>query len=208
MKVYTRTGDKGTSQLYNGERRPKDDLVFEALGCTDELNAMLGLSRTYVAIDMPEGQDAVGLVSLLDGVMSRLFDVGSAVATPLDTTKSQAKLARSAFDATGAVLEMENAIDRMDEELPPLKNFILPSGGAAASHLHVARTFARRAERRVVPLITGGHVHNDVGIFLNRLSDFLFVSARYVAMKSGNEETIYKKQKEVTKSSTLDDEMS
>ena len=127
--------------------------------------------------------------------MSRLFDVGSAVATPLDSS-SDAKLKRAAFDESH-VATLETLIDKMDEELPPLKNFILPSGGLCAAHFHVARTLARRAERRVVPMVRSGAVDPGVGIYLNRLSDFLFVAARFSALRHGHSEKIYKKAREV-----------
>jgi len=190
MKVYTKTGDKGTSQLFNGERRPKDDAVFEALGAVDECNAFIGLAREYLDVSK---QAEAKLGQELEEIMSRLFDVGSAVATPTDTS-SNSKLKRAFFNPDNVTM-LERSIDAMDEELPPLKNFILPSGGKCASHLHVARTLARRAERRVVVLVTVEQVENSVGIYMNRLSDYLFTAARFVAMKQQFEEKIYKKEK-------------
>eukprot|EP00897_Mesotaenium_endlicherianum_P005994 jgi/Mesen1/5422/ME000269S04559 len=164
IRVYTRTGDKGTSSLYSGERRSKDDEVFNTLGDVDELNSALG---------------------------SRLLDVGSAVATPLVTSSSR-KVERARFDPT-AVDALERWIDGMDDHLAPLRAFILPSGGLAGSHLHVARTLCRRAERSVVPLVAAGQVEDVVMRFLNRLSDYLFTAARYAALKTNQPETIYKK---------------
>lgn len=187
MKVYTKTGDKGTSGLFNGERRQKDDDIFEALGACDELNASIGIASEHCDIG---GHSEVS--SLLEEVSSRLFDVGTAIATPVNTTDSKSKLAHSSFDPKHTDW-LEKMIDQMDLELPPLKNFILPSGGLASSHLHHARTLARRAERRVWPLIRSNQVEQSVGIYLNRLSDFLFTSARLVAKRSGKEEKIYKK---------------
>ena len=162
--------------------------MFEALGATDELNAQIGLCRARLtSVDTDDM-----LCSDMDAIMSRLFDVGSAVATPRETTKSGAKLARTSFpDEHTAALEAK--IDSMDKELPPLKNFILPSGGVLAAQLHVARTFARRAERRVVPLVKSGDVEPAVGVYLNRLSDFLFVAARYASKITGEAEIVYKK---------------
>lgn len=188
MKVYTKTGDKGTSQLFSGERRSKRDEVFEALGTVDEANASIGLAREFLD---PEAHAAVS--AELEEIMSRLLDVGSSVATPVDVSSSS-KLKRVAFDAD-LVLHLEESIDRMDEELPPLKNFILPSGGKCAAHLHVARTVVRRAERIVAGLVQEEKVEASVGIYLNRLSDYLFTLARFIAMKQGHEEKIYKKQK-------------
>ena len=191
MKVYTRTGDGGESSLYNGERRKKDDAIFEALGATDELNAQIGLCRAHISAGSAAQEN---LCNELDDIMSRLFDVGSAVATPRGSA-SDAKLTRTAFGDQHASL-LEKAIDSMDAALPPLKNFILPSGGVAAAQLHVARTFARRAERRVVPLVSDGIVEKSVGVYLNRLSDYLFVAARYAAKAQGEEEIVYKKERQ------------
>mmetsp|Transcript_4502 Transcript_4502/g.9624 ORF Transcript_4502/g.9624 Transcript_4502/m.9624 type:complete len:252 (+) Transcript_4502:441-1196(+) len=185
MKVYTKTGDKGTSQLFNGERRNKDDDVFEALGAVDECNAFIGLACEFVDAENSKIADQLG------EIMSRMFDVGASVATPQDKS-SQAKIKRSSF-ADVHVVALENAIDAMDAELPPLRNFILPSGGHCSAHLHVARTLARRAERRVVPLVRSGQVDPEVGKFLNRLSDYLFVTARYMAMKQGHTERQWQK---------------
>lgn len=191
MKIYTKTGDKGTSGLFNGERRPKDDQVFEALGVCDELNAQVGL-----CLELCEREDGLkDVCSWLEEVSSRLFDVGSAVATPINTTTSTSKLNRTAF-AESHVAWLENLIDEMDEELPQLKNFILPSGGLAAAQLHAARTVARRAERRVWPLIADGSTDPIVGKYLNRLSDFLFTVARVAAKRTGKPEKIYKKARE------------
>lgn len=185
-KVYTRTGDKGTSVLYNMTRLEKDNDFFKALGDADELNASLGLAREYC------GSLDVG--PQLIEIQSRLLDIGSAIATPMDGSSSAAQLSRAHFDG-GHVLALEKWIDHMDSELPPLTNFILPSGGLAASHLHVARTICRRAERRVAPLAREALVQKTVAVYLNRLSDYLFVSARYAAMKEGAEEIKYKKDR-------------
>lgn len=200
VKVYTKTGDAGTSSLFNGERRPKDDVVFAALGDTDELNAAIGLARAHCELlSLPSGALTAGeliiggMLPQLDLVQSRLLDVGSAIATPR-TSSSEARVARTAFDEDGAVCtELEGWIDHMDEELPALKNFILPSGGVASASLHVARATCRRAERAVVPLCQAGDCDAQAAVFLNRLSDYLFVSARYVAMHSNKPETVYRK---------------
>lgn len=192
MKIYTKTGDKGTSGLFNGERRPKDDEVFEALGVCDEVNASLG-----IALELCEQAGLKDVAAMLEEISSRLFDVGSAVATPINTTSSSSKLAHTSFDEKH-VDWLERRIDEMDEELPQLKNFILPSGGLAASHLHLARTLARRAERRVWPLISTQQVDPVVGRYLNRLSDFLFTAARLVSKRTGGVEKIYKKARTTT----------
>ena len=191
FRVYTRTGDQGTSSLFNGERRRKDDHVFQALGDTDELNAAIGVARAHCAL-IP----AVTMLPQLDAVQSRLLDIGSAIATPVSNS-SEARLRRTAFDEGGrSTAELEAWIDAMDAELPPLKNFILPSGGAASASLHLARSICRRAERAVVPLCIDGECDGSTAIFLNRLSDYLFVGARFAALKNGEEEVAYKKAKE------------
>ena len=188
MKIYTRTGDQGTSQLYSGERRPKDDDVFMALGDTDELNAALGIVREYMANTSP-------LTSQIETIQSRLFDIGAAIATPrISSTKvaSERKLNKTQF-ADENVTTLERWIDAMETELTPLKTFILPSGGVAATHLHLARAVCRRAERRISPLAINGSVESQVYKYMNRLSDYLFVAARFSAMKEGREETPWSK---------------
>jgi len=171
VRIYTRTGDKGLSSLFDGTRKKKDDVIFEALGTIDELNAHLG-----VAYELSK-QSSNGLAEYLEQLQSRLLDIGSHVATPADSANQQA-LERVKFDAK-YVQVLEEWIDRLDEQLPPLRNFILPSGGLTAAQLHVARAVCRRAERCLVPLLDSSKIDSNVFIFLNRLSDFLFVSARY-----------------------------
>ncbi|KAI9598909.1 Adenosylcobalamin biosynthesis, ATP:cob(I)alamin adenosyltransferase-like protein [Syncephalis fuscata] len=188
MKVYTRTGDKGTSALFSGERRPKDDAIFEALGTNDELACHIGLAREYCEL---QGITADHL-DRFSWIQCMLQDIGSNIATPRDA-RNQSKVEKTHFDVDGqAVKQLENWIDDMDKELPPLRQFILPSGGIASAQLHVARATCRRAERRVVPLVQANSTEASVSKYLNRLSDFLFVVARYTAMKGGKTETIYK----------------
>ncbi|ETW08898.1 ATP:cob(I)alamin adenosyltransferase [Aphanomyces invadans] len=194
MKVYTKTGDKGTSQLFSGERRRKDDAVFMALGDTDELNAQIGVALTQFELLGIETtlHPGVEFQSRLEEIQSRLFDVGASVATPLSSA-GQSKIRRAEFEPSNVTV-LETWIDEMDEHLEPLRNFILPSGGGLAScQLHVARAVCRRAERRVVS-IGGDDVDPVVIQYLNRLSDFLFVAARFVAFLEGKSETIWKKQ--------------
>ena len=186
-KIYTKTGDQGTSSLYTGERREKDDRVFEALGDTDELNSVIGVAREYCE-QLPNMGE---LCSQLEIIQSRLLDVGSAVATPLDKA-TEKKVQRAAFPE-GLVNDIESWIDAFDEQLPPLRNFILPSGGEAASFLHMARTICRRAERKIVPLIREDMLQEEVGQYMNRLSDYLFTVARIAAKAANKEEVVYKK---------------
>ncbi|KAJ1862033.1 hypothetical protein LPJ73_000871 [Coemansia sp. RSA 2703] len=189
IKVYTRTGDKGTSSLFTGERRSKDDAVFEALGTTDELSSMLGLAIAH----MESTADTKQLVERLETIQCLLQDVGSNVATPLNSN-SQSKIKRTRFDPDEYhCTKLEQWIDEMSEGLPVHRSFILPSGGLAASTLHVARTICRRAERSLVPL--KDDIDKETMMFVNRLSDFLFVAARWTAMKQGVTEKIYVHQK-------------
>jgi cob(I)alamin adenosyltransferase len=188
FKIYTKTGDKGTSALYTGERLSKDAQVFQTLGAIDELNAHLGLAREYMA------KDSNGLQQL-EEIQARLIDVGSHVATPRDSEQDK-KVAHTEFNAAH-IKDLESWIDEMDTKLPPLKNFILPSGGLAASQLHVARTVCRRAERNLVPLFQEELIGEPTFVYVNRLSDYLFMLARTCALESGATETIYKKSKVV-----------
>ncbi|EFN59559.1 hypothetical protein CHLNCDRAFT_49309 [Chlorella variabilis] len=187
MKIYTKTGDGGASSLYSGERRPKDDAVFAALGDVDEVNSTLGLAREHAR----QLAGAMRLAQQLEVIQSRLFDVGSAVATPRPTS-SDHKLQRVAFSEAHAA-QLERWIDEMMEELPPLTQFILPSGGLAAAALHMSRSVCRRAERAVVPLVRDQATEAAVAIYLNRLSDYLFTAARYAALKAGEPETVWVK---------------
>ncbi|CAH1232497.1 MMAB [Branchiostoma lanceolatum] len=160
LKIYTRTGDKGRSSLFTGERRSKDDTIFEALGTTDELSCAIGLAGEF-------GHDAGHqFMDRLEKIQSLLQDVGSNIATP--RTKAQdRKLARTAFPS-GSVEELERWIDEYTEQLPPLTNFILPSGGKTSASLHMARAICRRTERRLVPLVSSGDVDAEVGRYVNR----------------------------------------
>uniref|UniRef100_A0A0P6IY56 Corrinoid adenosyltransferase MMAB n=2 Tax=Heterocephalus glaber TaxID=10181 RepID=A0A0P6IY56_HETGA len=184
-KIYTKTGDKGFSSTFTGERRPKDDQVFEALGTTDELSSAIGFAMELIT------EKGHTFAEELQKVQCTLQDVGSALATPRSSAR-EAHLKRTAFEA-GPILQLEQWIDNYSRQLPPLTAFILPSGGKSSSALHFCRAVCRRAERRVVPLVQMGETDANVAKFLNRLSDYLFTVARYAAMKEGNQEKIYKK---------------
>ena len=157
----------------------------------DELNSAVGVACAALDGDDSWAEAAVPLPTQLMETQSRLLDVGSAVATPADTS-SERKVAVTAFDpeATG---KLETWIDEMTAALPPLKEFILPGGGMASAQLHVARTVCRRAERAVVELRERDAVDPVVCTYLNRLSDYLFTAARYAAMVAEKPETKYKK---------------
>ncbi|XP_033628450.1 uncharacterized protein LOC117290970 [Asterias rubens] len=172
-KIYTKTGDAGSSATITGDRRPKNDDVFEALGATDELSSAIGLTREF-------GKEAEHTFdSQLQEIQCLLQDVGSCIATP----KSQAsanQLELMEFSAVN-VVKLEKWIDDYTRLLPPLKNFILPSGGKTGASLHVARAVCRRAERRLIPLVQKEEVDEVVEKFMNRLSDYLFTLARYAS---------------------------
>lgn len=185
-KIYTKTGDKGSSALYNGERRKKTDQVFHALGEQDELCAAIGIAREYC--NLSEN----GLSAQLIEIQSRLFDLGAAVATPTTSRTSEHKKQYTALDSDFTV-QLERWIDQLDSELPPLTTFIIPSGGFSSTHLHAARVICRRAERAVVPLVETEVVDLEVGRYLNRLSDYLFTAARVAAMREGEVEVEWRK---------------
>ncbi|KAI9521501.1 hypothetical protein NQZ68_003654 [Dissostichus eleginoides] len=184
-KIYTKTGDKGFSSTFTGERRPKEDHIFEALGNTDELSSAIGLAREFC---LDKGHT---FTYQLDKIQCILQDVGSNIATPQSSAR-ESHISRTKF-AAQPISDLETWIDTFTEELPPLTNFILPSGGKGSAALHLARTVCRRAERSVAPIVRSGEADPDVAKFLNRLSDYLFTAARYAAMKEGSVETIYKR---------------
>ncbi|MBY5318146.1 cob(I)yrinic acid a,c-diamide adenosyltransferase [Rhizobium leguminosarum] len=170
-KIYTKTGDDGTTGLVSGPRRLKDDLRVEAYGTIDEANSAIGLARLHTA-GLPE------LDAMLMSIQNDLFDLGADLATP-DTGEPPAyEPLRIAETQVGRV---ERDIDQLNAGLEPLKSFILPGGSPAAAHLHLARTIARRAERLMVALArTDGEIVGEPAMkYVNRLSDFLFVAARH-----------------------------
>lgn len=167
-KIYTRTGDDGSTGLGSGERRPKYDLRVSAYGTVDETNAILGVVRLYTS-DMPE------LDGMLAKIQNDLFDLGADLAVP----ERQGKAERLRV-LDKQVERLERDIDQVNAALSPLTSFVLPGGSPAAAHLHVARTVCRRAERMMVEL--SGKPDEIVGSpavkYMNRLSDFLFVASR------------------------------
>ncbi len=176
-KIYTKTGDDGTTGLFGGRRVAKDSLRIESYGTVDELNSVIGLARAQGA---GEDHDA-----LLATIQEQLFVLGADLATPHDAMKNFALPRVTPSD----VECLERAIDDMERSLPPLKNFILPGGSPAGAALHLGRTVCRRAERAVVML---RHEEPEIGVlpmqYLNRLSDLLFVLARAVNQSAGIEE--------------------
>jgi len=176
-RIYTRTGDDGTTGLIGGKRVSKDDLRIEAYGSVDELNSVLGVIRSFA----PPG----GVQDILERVQNHLFTVGAQLATP-----EAVETARPTFSplTIEAVQALEVRIDRCQAELPALRQFILPGGTVPGALLHLARTVARRSERCCVRLAHAEVVAPEILSYLNRLSDLLFVLARFVNAKSGTGE--------------------
>jgi cob(I)alamin adenosyltransferase len=170
MKIYTRTGDDGTTGLWGGLRVPKDSLRVQAYGTVDECNAVLGVARAS-GLD-PE------LDTLIAGIQDQLFVVGADLATPGES----ATIPRIGSDE---VLALEEAIDSLETRLAPLRQFILPGGTPAAAQLHFARTVCRRAERWTISLANEEPINEQVPKYLNRLSDFLFTAARAANANAG-----------------------
>ncbi|WP_243369682.1 cob(I)yrinic acid a,c-diamide adenosyltransferase [Microvirga solisilvae] len=170
-RIYTRTGDNGTTALAAGGRRPKHDLRIEAFGTVDETNACIGLVRLHTA-DLP-------IDAMLGRIQNDLFDLGADLAT-VETDKPLPY--EPLRISQGQVDRLEREIDELNADLAPLRSFVLPGGTPAAAALHLARTVCRRAERNVVELIQNPDetVSDAVVKYLNRLSDFLFVASRYI----------------------------
>jgi cob(I)alamin adenosyltransferase len=178
-KIYTRTGDDGTTALGNGERRKKYDLRVAAYGTLDETNAAIGIARLHTAGD-------ASLDPALGRIQNDLFDAGADLATPgKGRGPGGARLTVTAAQVTW----LEGQIDRLNAELAPLRSFVLPGGLPAAAYLHLARTVCRRAERLIAELmdVAGESVTPEVLHYANRLSDFLFVAARYANDKGAME---------------------
>ena len=181
MKIYTKTGDKGDTGLRGGKRLPKSDPRVSAYGDVDELNASLGL----LPASLPRRRAFSKLRLDLEKVQCQLFELGAALSSPAGTPEA------SAFKA-GSELWLEAEIDRMTADLPPLANFILPGGVPAGAVLHHARTVCRRAERATVAL--GAEAPPQAVVYLNRLSDFLFVCARWVNNRLRSPEARWRSQ--------------
>lgn len=171
MKIYTRTGDTGETGLLGGVRVKKHDLRIEAYGTVDELNAVLGVVRA--------AQPSQRVDQILEHIQNELFGVGAELATPTSKGAHSGRIEESHVE------RLEEMIDLCEAELPPLKNFILPGGCPTAAQLHFARTVCRRAERLVVELSETGPVSPQIIVYLNRLSDLLFVLARFDNARAG-----------------------
>jgi cob(I)alamin adenosyltransferase len=179
-RIYTRTGDAGTTALATGERRSKHDLRVSTYGTVDETNACLGLARLHCATENPH------VDAMLGRIQNDLFDLGAELASP-DTGKPLAW--EPLRIVQGQVERLEREIDELNAELAPLRSFVLPGGTATGTYLHLARTVCRRAERLMVELcgVEGEVVADPALKYVNRLSDFLFVASRYLNARGGGD---------------------
>lgn len=182
MKIYTKTGDKGDTGLFGGERVSKDSLRINSYGTIDELNSHIGLAVTEVK----DGE----IKDLLVRIQNQLFNIGSDLATP-DTEKNKKLNIPRITEEDFNLLEKE--IDRFEQRNDELKQFILPGGSKGAAHLHVCRTVCRRGERLVVSLSKTDKINQNIIVYLNRLSDLLFVLARYENKINGIEDIKWEK---------------
>ena len=185
MKIYTKAGDSGTTSLFGGKRVDKNSARIEAYGCVDELNSLIGVIVANINVILSEAKDLDSsqkaqndnkkeFLKKLIRVQAELFVLGTDLATPTDVKVKIPRISKS------FVTRLEKEIDLMEKQLSKLKNFILPGGTKIGSRLHLARTVARRAERRIVELSQAEKINKNSLIYINRLSDWLFVLARYV----------------------------
>lgn len=175
MKIYTKKGDKGETSLFGGQRVPKNSKRINAYGTVDELNTVIGIAASYGLSEKGAG--------LIEVIQQHLFVLGSDLATPVS---SKTRIDRI---GSGEVEFLEKAIDEMEEQLQPLKHFILPGGSATGATLHFARTVCRRAERWIVECSLEEEISETAIQYINRMSDFLFVLARFENQSAGTSET-------------------
>lgn len=174
--IYTKTGDKGKTSLIGGTRVSKGDDRLNAYGTVDELNSHIGMIRSY-----PMEEDDKSFLVMIQG---KLFVAGGNLATDL----SSSSLKKNTTIRSSDIMSIENEIDKLDAQLPPLKSFILPGGDPQVSACHISRTVCRRAERLIVNLMNDQNVDPKVVLFFNRLSDYLFVLSRKLSLKNNCEE--------------------
>ena len=190
MKIYTKTGDNGQTGLFGGQRVSKSSLRIASYGHIDELNSLLSVCRALNESDSKNKNDF--LEKILHELQQDLFVVGADMATPLDTSNASIKIERI---SDKYVTKLEKWIDEIDLKLSALKNFILPGGTILASHLHLARCVCRRAERAIVALQSKEPINTIVVIYVNRLSDLLFMMGRHTNTIAGKSEEIWLKNK-------------
>lgn len=189
MKIYTKTGDKGTTRLVDGSCVEKFNPRVEAYGTADELNSYLGLIYSLLENNEQLNISNTSLRRLLFDIQNNMFVIGSLLATAdIEVFKKLPQL------DPDSITQLEKMIDAMTAELELLKNFILPTGHILSSHLHVARTLCRRCERRSAEIATQESQYAEVLIYLNRLSDFLFSAARFVNHRTSTQDILWKKK--------------
>ena len=181
MKIYTKKGDQGTTSLYGGSKISKDSIRIHSYGTVDELNSTLGIVLTYSVSEKGE--------EILKNLQNQLFVLGADLATPRSKKEKIERIGES------DIQKLEDWIDELQEKLEPLTAFILPGGSPAGSFLHLARTVCRRAERFAVSLKSQETLSDNPVIYLNRLSDLLFVLARYENLEAGQTETKWTSKK-------------
>jgi cob(I)alamin adenosyltransferase len=188
LKVYTRTGDTGETSLFGGKRVKKNDGRVEAYGAVDETNAFIGFARAAISEGSSGSREALNYIdSVLAPVQNKLFSIGAVLAGSGDEN----------YQVKDSDIEfLEKAIDKMDEEIPPIKAFILPYGTDLCSKLHMARVTTRRAERRIVALSGSETVDPKTIAYMNRLSDFLFTLARYANKAQSVPDILWKKEQQ------------
>ena len=187
-RVYTRTGDKGETGLVGGKRVPKDSPRVEAYGAVDELNSIVGLARAFNEEKLNDGEAHRFLDGVLCQIQDELFDLGSELATPPDFFKEGMYRV-----GDGEIKRLEKLIDRCQEDLQPLKSFVLPGGGRIGGYLHQCRTVCRRAERDILRLSRTEEVNSALLKYINRLSDLFFVLARWISKQMGKEEYLWQR---------------
>ena len=182
MKIYTKTGDKGTTALFGGTRVPKHHLRIDCYGTIDELNSYIGLIKDMQTIQ--------GLKKELVKIQTDLFTLGAMLATPKEMEKLKNGKERLNIPKINeaSITYIENKIDEMNNQLPPMTHFILPGGNKTVSFCHIARCVCRRSERLAVALNDEENIHDTILKYLNRLSDYLFVLARKLSKDRGSEE--------------------
>jgi cob(I)alamin adenosyltransferase len=185
-RIYTRAGDKGETGLLSGERINKADLRVEAYGTVDELGTTLGVAKVHASTKISE---------YLHDIQHKLFLINSELATNVDILEEDNPLRKLTRVNAADIENLEQIADDLSEELPLLKNFVIPGGTKAAAFLHVSRTVCRRAERRIVQFANSQPVNEEIARYINRLSDLLFVMARYENEKEGEGDTLISRER-------------
>ena len=187
-RVYTRTGDRGDTALVGGKRVPKDSPRIEAYGTIDELNSVVGLARVFNEEKLDNSDAHRFLDRVLRQIQDELFDLGSELATPADFFQEGMYRVGS-----GEVKKIEQLIDQCQQELSPLKSFVLPGGGRLGAYLHQCRTVCRRAEREILRLSRVEELSEWPLKYVNRLSDLFFVLSRWISKKTGDDEYLWQR---------------